>query len=304
MLDSIPGVLVGGEELSPEALAICKATVNRIPGPPATPPYRIRRVVDGEEKVEEKPKHTIPRWNATVANWGVQSSIGDANGTVIGGAAEGIPRGTLAAKSHFGYTPATYSADRARKVLDALTIGSDAWWCAAQKLVRDAMGLQHPPDFAKLLGRKMIRLNDEGALKFMTKLFPCAKFLLTYRLDVKKQMQSGFWTLGTDSADRPGIGKSLLQNQTRALLKFHDNYPNITFAMPLESISATRYTAMLRWLGVHHCVFKRVVLSNAPLRGVPQEKRKELVINLNNAKGVVNEQSVPILSGTCTFHDA
>jgi hypothetical protein len=160
------------------------------------------------------------------------------------------------------------------------------------------MGLQHPPDFAKVLGRKMIRLNDAGALKFMTMLFPCAKFLLTYRIDIEKQMQSGMWKKGGGVRE---LSSSLLHNETRAVLEFHAKHPDITFAMPLENITVARYNAMLYWLGARGCVFDRVLLTNANLKGAPKNKlNKRKQQELNNA-GAVDEQSVPILAGECEW---
>jgi hypothetical protein len=321
MLDAIPGVLVGGEQESPEVLKICEATGRRFDAraadhrgasTAAAPDGRARRSKQGSKRALSLKRAPSPSWRQSYH--GLQSTIINASGTVLGGAAKGIRAGELRYDSSFAYTPADHSVVQARAALATKEVGSDAWWCTAQRLVRDAMGLQQPPDFAKLLGRKATRLNSDGVLKFMVQLFPCAKFVLTYRNDVQKQLHSAYWASAVrkkktkDGSGRPDPNR-VLRNETRALLKFHANHPNATFVLPLETISVPRYNAMLHWLGARECKFQRVVVSNSNVAAHADKAhksrlkgKKEMPLHNNAAlREEVDEESLPILTGDCQW---
>lgn len=106
-------------------------------------------------------------------------------------------------------------------------------------------------------GFKEIRYGlDTKLLNFLAmELFPCAKFVVNYRLDIVAQHQSSF---------QQQVDLDVLTNKTIRLQSFAQQYSKRTFEMPLEYYhNISQWNALFAFLGRPKCVANSVLHANA-----------------------------------------
>jgi len=114
-----------------------------------------------------------------------------------------------------------------------------------------------------VIGWKEIRYDSVQALNFMRDTFPCAKFILNTRQDLRAQAASGFKTGFTRGHVTPWGHRQGLEARTSLMARWAEQLPrNTTFALPVEKFSLQKYNEMLAFLGVSGCEFVRVLHSN------------------------------------------
>ena len=114
-----------------------------------------------------------------------------------------------------------------------------------------------------VIGWKEIRYNSAQELHFMRHTFPCAKFIVNTRQDLRAQQASGFKTGFLRDEVSPWTNPQHLKARTTDLAHWAKQLPpNATFALPVEKFSLQSYNEMLAFLGVSGCQFVRVLHSN------------------------------------------
>ena len=139
--------------------------------------------------------------------------------------------------------------------------------CDAQRALKARLNLAAPPTDARALGFKHIRdvrEYDGEDLNFLAALFPCARFVLTFRRDLEAQRHSGFRDKANDGGEREIEATEELRKETATLLAWGREQHNKkrVFEMELESVSLERYNALLTWLNVTDCRFTRLLAAN------------------------------------------
>lgn len=106
-------------------------------------------------------------------------------------------------------------------------------------------------------GFKEIRYNDQEHLDFLSLVFNRAKFVLTYRLNLKDQQKSFRLTHGF-----AGHSKTLAK-ETAALHDFYRKKGNASALLfPLENFSKESFTQLYKFLGYPQCRAISVVHAN------------------------------------------
>lgn len=106
-------------------------------------------------------------------------------------------------------------------------------------------------------GFKEIRYNRDEDLEFLSMVFARAKFVLTYRLNLKDQQKSFRLTHGFAGSSRT------LAKETKALLNFYERRGNRSAKLfPLEYFSKESFTELYSFLGFPHCRATTVVHAN------------------------------------------
>jgi hypothetical protein len=102
-----------------------------------------------------------------------------------------------------------------------------------------------------LFGSKEVHVPLDQ-LDFVQLLFPCSRFVFSYRRDLVAQGNSGFHKKQQTSLVK-------LSEERVKMLKAHESLGDFqTFLMPLEDLDAERLTALVDWVGFEDCEFKRV----------------------------------------------
>jgi len=235
MLNAIPGFMLAGEQDNPMEIQLCsewhKATTKRRLA------TTTNFVSDLSEKIEAAgpvvPRRTLRKQDVWNASYEVRANLLFPFG--------GGP-GTSANEHHLG------------------SVFNDSWWCRAQQLEQQSLGLKNPPPYAKVIGRKAIRVDQAATLEFLRTLFPCARYVVTYRKDLQAQAGSGFWRARSEKFN--ASFSMDLQNYTTTLLEFGKTHRNDVFPMALEDMNLENYNRMLRWLGVSGCKFVNISHAN------------------------------------------
>jgi hypothetical protein len=114
-----------------------------------------------------------------------------------------------------------------------------------------------------VIGWKEIRYNSAEELHFMRDTFPCAKFIINTRRNIRAQQASGFETGFLRDRGSPWTKPQHLEARTTSVVHWAKQLPpNATFALPVEKFSLQSYNEMLAFLGVSGCQFVRVLHSN------------------------------------------
>lgn len=110
--------------------------------------------------------------------------------------------------------------------------------------------------YANVTGFKEIRYNSADMLEFIARVFPTARFVLTYRMKKDAQLRS--------RKAAPGFkpNAAALEAETQALLQFHERRPDSTFLLPLERFSLATFNSLFAFLGFPHCKALRVAHTN------------------------------------------
>jgi len=107
------------------------------------------------------------------------------------------------------------------------------------------------------LGFKEIRYASPDILDFLTRLFPCARFIVNVRKNIEAQASSAFWNRTTyDDAVKT------LETETRNLREWQAKDASKRFLLELESFSPDLFNRMLAWLGVTGCRYMQVAHVN------------------------------------------
>lgn len=109
-------------------------------------------------------------------------------------------------------------------------------------------------------------------------LFPNVFVVRNFRLDIERQARSGFWVNATSDVNRT---IAYLASNREMLLSSTQAVPH--FDLPLEQFSTRRFKALLNWLGIRNCGFRRVAWAN---QGDTYTKRLE---------------DADLLRGDCTY---
>jgi hypothetical protein len=105
-----------------------------------------------------------------------------------------------------------------------------------------------------VIGWKEIRYGTAAELDFMREVFPCAKFIVNTRQNVKAQSRSAFY-IHSKPPD--------LREKNAFMLDWARRQPsNIALTMALEEFSTETFNDMLRFPGVSGCKYLRMLHSN------------------------------------------
>jgi len=111
---------------------------------------------------------------------------------------------------------------------------------------------------AKVVGFKEIRWDFRRSLddlKLLMEVFPCSKALLSYRRNVKAEVQSREDSLGS-------FPDSNFRRDNQAMAKFHEEMPERTFRIAVEDFSVDLFNEMLHFLNQDSCRYNSVLHDN------------------------------------------
>mmetsp|Transcript_53632 Transcript_53632/g.100645 ORF Transcript_53632/g.100645 Transcript_53632/m.100645 type:complete len:1298 (+) Transcript_53632:53-3946(+) len=124
--------------------------------------------------------------------------------------------------------------------------------CSLQSTIRAA--LAPPRDHHMVLGFKEINFYTNSQLKFLEKLFPCARFIVSSRQDFQQQAASQKLAFKSREAQSQDLARKTFEleawSQTFSSRR--------AFRMRLEDFSLHGFNMLLRWLGVAGCQFLTV----------------------------------------------
>mmetsp|Transcript_6559 Transcript_6559/g.7501 ORF Transcript_6559/g.7501 Transcript_6559/m.7501 type:complete len:333 (+) Transcript_6559:292-1290(+) len=132
-------------------------------------------------------------------------------------------------------------------------VNINSLYCSVQRYYRDIVGYSKKGKKFAVTGFKEVEITEPGVLKFMAKAFPCARFIVNYRKDLKAQHASKF---------QKEVPLFQLRKATNSLLEWATENGERTFVMPLEDFSVSLFNKMLDWIGVSGCVYKDVLHAN------------------------------------------
>ena len=119
-------------------------------------------------------------------------------------------------------------------------------------------------DYAELsrvtavLGFKEIRYNNFRMLRFISQVFPCARFVFTIREDWKAPINAK----GLDPAQFEWVHNNWRQFGELAR-RVHEKFPASTALLPLEKVSVEAYNEILHGMaGVRGCNFTKLLHEN------------------------------------------
>ena len=126
--------------------------------------------------------------------------------------------------------------------------------CQLQAVAKTLIGdyLSHDNN-TRIIGWKEVRWKSLKTLDSMREIFPCAKFVISFRNNLARQHQS-------IAKQWPWLKQyftfsALTKRQHMLVEDFPKRHPNATYKMALENFTAPEYTRLLRWLGVETCKF-------------------------------------------------
>mmetsp|Transcript_11864 Transcript_11864/g.33447 ORF Transcript_11864/g.33447 Transcript_11864/m.33447 type:complete len:259 (-) Transcript_11864:136-912(-) len=230
MLNSIPGFAISGEQEHPK-----------------------------ESELFEK-YHKLPLFSNSsmkVERAGTQAQI------KYGASASSSPSRKFHGFFDFSGFPGPYDEDGYHGSTD-----KDNVICRLQREELFSFGFHGIPLKYRVVGRKAIRLHTKDELNFLSRLFPCARFVINTRRDIDRQLHSGFWQrLRRKSKMKQELFASQRKNLTSWNSVFEDfsesQGPERVFRMFMEDYSVSLFNSLLEWLGVHGCTFQKVAHANA-----------------------------------------
>jgi hypothetical protein len=111
-----------------------------------------------------------------------------------------------------------------------------------------------------VLGFKEIRYQTPEILQFLGAVFPCARFVFTYRENPQVRVRAKAFK---NTAQKPDIHHEWAQG-AELFKTVHANFPNTTALLPVEQMSTDSYNQVLHeLLGVRGCSFREVVHENS-----------------------------------------
>ena len=193
-----------------------------------------------------------------------QNSVRQVRGAAAGRALAEVKAYYRPAVGH-GKTPAlesvkTAAAEAAAGAARGTVNGTGHVRAAAQQYLRGALSLGDGSVKANYLGTKELFTGRAGRLTledldYLSALFPCARFVINYRRDLKKQARSAFYVKA-----KAGV----LQNRTELLLEWAQHHRGRCFDLPLEDFSVPTFDRLLAFLGrgLQACRFGNLVHAN------------------------------------------
>lgn len=124
--------------------------------------------------------------------------------------------------------------------------------CALQHFMEVLIG-SFDLETTEVVGFKEIRIIRDDQLAFLTRIFPCGRYIVNTRTNLHKQRQSEF------RADTP---MELLQNWTTTLNTWQEANPGIAFDLKLEDYSVEKFNTLLQFLNFDDCRFTSVAHAN------------------------------------------
>ena len=117
-------------------------------------------------------------------------------------------------------------------------------------------------------GFKEVRYLTSDEINFIRELFPCAKIIFNYRSDVQRQLESQkmLWDYSIDV------------NKTNAIFIESSGLDTKSTLIKTEDIQVHRMNELIQWLGVKHCEFKDVAVSNSGGWGYTEDDKGRCVL--------------------------
>lgn len=151
--------------------------------------------------------------------------------------------------------------------------------CELQELVKVALLGDMDRSQFKVFGFKEIRYSSPEMLELLSKLFPCARFVVNVRGDLSMQANSAFWSVWPEWIKNdmlkqvtagfwPGFNADasvmkILQGETDSLLAWQAKQPSQRFLLRMEDFTLQGFNELLQWLGVKNCAYTQVAYSNS-----------------------------------------
>ena len=123
--------------------------------------------------------------------------------------------------------------------------------CQLQALAKTLIGDYASHNKTSLIGWKEVRWNSLEVLGSMTEIFPCGKFVISFRNNIEQHYRSikKHWRWMKMSLSQLIIRQDSLAQQ------FPAQHPSSTYKMALEDFSAAKFNHMLEWLGFKGCQY-------------------------------------------------
>lgn len=161
-----------------------------------------------------------------------------------------------------------------------------AWWqtktsfdhllCNIQSMARNLVGNLDPAEKLTFIGWKEIRYPTADDLNMITRLFPCAKFVVNYREDIDSQSHSGFYG---QRKDQDAVVSTLAKRNELYTKWAAGLGPSRAFTLTLEQFSIDTFNQLLAWLGYSNCSYSSLIHSNTNGFGnIPSRQDVEAVI--------------------------
>ena len=175
-------------------------------------------------------------------------------GFVLTGEHWGLLKEALAIVNHLKATALTKGAAWISHAIDYHRVA-----CSMQHLVKNVVlgnDFEALSRNSTVFGFKEIRYTSPEMLKFLFNIFPCARFVFTYREDTEVHVKAHEFN-----------EKKLQQvwdQRRRAVLPTHNAFSNTTGLLGVESLSVDDYNLILNGvLGVKGCRFGHILHENA-----------------------------------------
>ena len=148
--------------------------------------------------------------------------------------------------------------------------------CTMQLYVKQILG-EYNSSSTHIIGFKEIRHVKAEQLNFFRVLFPCARFIINTRQDLKAQAKSGFYKRNRNSL-------IALKNDTHNILQWAASIPDnkhTLFHLPTERFTVVQFNRLLEWIGVRNCHFTDLHHSHNKNSFHP-DNRAEILAGRNN----------------------
>jgi len=137
--------------------------------------------------------------------------------------------------------------------------------CAIQKMTKSIMGEFTTKRSPRMIGFKEIRYDYSEDLAFLQRVFPCARFVVNTRRNLKEQAGSAFYETFKNA-------QSKAKEKTGVLKAWRSKFnPKRTFLLELEDFTTDKFNEMLKWLKVTGCKYTSVAHANNGGYGVDQK---------------------------------
>lgn len=221
-------------------------------------------------------------------NWLLVVATGRSGSTTVMDMLNAIP-GVLIVGENDGYITKIGTAFKQLALYPKGTFQKpySAWWqtttsfdhllCNIQSMARNLVGNVDPTQKLTFIGWKEIRYFTIDDLNLITTLFPCAKFVVNYRLDVDSQSQSAFYGV---RPDRDAVIRTLAKHNELYIRWAAELGPSRAFTVTLENLTVDTFNQLLVWLGYSNCTYSALIHTNTNngLGGIPSRQEIEAVI--------------------------
>ena len=121
--------------------------------------------------------------------------------------------------------------------------------CQLQAVARTLIGDYTSHNKTSVIGWKEVRWNSLEVLRSMREIFPCGKFVISFRDDVERHYRSikKHWSWLRLSLTQLTARKNMLAEQ------FPAENPSFAYKMALENFTVAKYNHLLDWIGFKGC---------------------------------------------------